>query len=351
MVFLLSIFYINHNYYKRVFILFVCLCIICFVGLRYNSIDYFSYMEIFDVVSDFEELTVYGYPVNWAGNIEPGFALSILFFKSLNLNFYVFIFIFSFVSICIKFVAFKKMSPYIFITLLIYLSDNLVYKDMGQIRNAMASGIILLSIYYLYNKRNFIFFTLILFATSIHFFSILGFLIYIFKSLRNKKILISLLLISLIISFLGGIVKIIIPILEVFNLSIFSKIMIYANSTDFLKNISIFNGTNILQIIIVVIILTHYDKLIKYWKFNEILIPIFLLSSMLMFLFIDFEIIWGRTRDMFVTPLLAVILPSFLLIYKNKFLTLLPILFYTVLWFYLMIPHRNDYQTILQFLF
>lgn len=72
---------------------------------------------------------------------------------------------------------------------------------------------------------------------------------------------------------------------------------------------------------------------------------------MLMFLFIDFEIIWGRTRDMFVTPLLAVILPSFLLIYKNKFLTLLPILFYTVLWFYLMIPHRNDYQTILQFLF
>lgn len=101
------------------FISFILFLIVIIVGFRY---DYFSYKEIFDVVSDFEELTVYGYPVNWAGNIEPGFALSILFFKSLNLNFYVFIFIFSFVSICIKFVAFKKMSPYIFITLLIYLS-------------------------------------------------------------------------------------------------------------------------------------------------------------------------------------------------------------------------------------
>ena len=96
--------------------------------------------------------------------VESGFAFLIVLVKSIIDSFPVFIALFAIVSLIIKFSAFKKLSPYFILSILIYLSDEYFWKDLGQIRNAMASGIVLWAFYFAFKQRFLLFSFLVVLA-------------------------------------------------------------------------------------------------------------------------------------------------------------------------------------------
>src|SRR5690554_1754659 len=127
--------------------IFLCFIIFLIVSLRYASVDYFSYYRIYEAIDDFSKFGLATYSVDASTPIEHGFALLVIIEKFLFGHYFIFIAIFSFISLLIKLVAFKRLSPYFLLSLLIYLSDEYFWKDLGQIRNAMASGIVLWAFY------------------------------------------------------------------------------------------------------------------------------------------------------------------------------------------------------------
>jgi hypothetical protein len=319
-----------------------------FVGLRCNSIDYFSYEDIYNQINNFGEITLSGFKTTNPGKIEPGFALLVLINKYLNFNFVIFIFLFSLFSLTLKFFVFHKCSSFLIGSLLIYVSDNLMYKDMSQIRSALASGIILLAFYYFSSKKTIKSLLTIIFACSIHFFSFIAFLFFFTKYL-NLRALWIVFIVSILISLSGGGSNFLFALIEFFNLDqLFNKVYIYKN-TVYNSQTSFFSGTNLLQISLALLVLYKYKLLNNLNQYNKFLTSAYILFSSLFLTLIDFEILWGRVRDMFLAPIGAVILTSFLVLYKNevkKAAVTFSFIIYSAIWFYLMIPHRNSYQSI-----
>lgn len=126
------------------------------VSFRFESVDYYSYQRIYDGLEwDFSKFSFFIYDLNHSTPIETGFAVFNLIVKSTFDSFYFFIALFSIVSLTIKYTAFKKMSPYFLLSILLYLSDEYFWKDMGQIRNAMASGVVLWALCFAFKHRFF----------------------------------------------------------------------------------------------------------------------------------------------------------------------------------------------------
>ncbi|WP_051220136.1 EpsG family protein [Prevotella sp. AGR2160] len=71
-------------------------------------------------------------------------------------------------GVSLKFIAFRKLSPIIFLPVLFYLSNYYLLHDLTQIRAAVASGFFLFSIYYLDRDKK-IAFLLILCALFFHY--------------------------------------------------------------------------------------------------------------------------------------------------------------------------------------
>ena len=151
---------------KNTLILTFFLILVFFIGFRYESVDYYGYKNIFDSMS-FENINFPQFK-NKINNISIefifGFLISI--FKKLNLSFYSFIFIFSLTSLSIKFFFINKYSPYFFLSSLLFFAF-LIGKDMGQIRNAMISGIILFAIIPLIKRNLLSYLLIVLFALGI----------------------------------------------------------------------------------------------------------------------------------------------------------------------------------------
>lgn len=56
--------------------------------------------------------------------------------------------LYAFLGVSLKFIAFRKLSPIIFLPILFYISNYYLLHDLTQIRAAVASGFFILSIYY-----------------------------------------------------------------------------------------------------------------------------------------------------------------------------------------------------------
>lgn len=314
-------------------------------GIRYDSIDYFSYEEYYQTISDFRDLTLAGYKVNWAGNVEVGYAIFVLLSKMIGLSYEAFIFIFACSSVAIKYKAFAKLSPVILASIMLYYSDSLYYKDLGQIRIGMAAGILLLSLYELSIGEYIKSFVLILIAASIQSFAILGLLYYLGRMVNTKKRCIIIAILSLVLLFSGGFAMTLSQLVSGLFGEWLEKVEIYRTQVS--DPVGVLSGTNVQTLILTMLIIIYYDQLVAIQESNKLLIGIFLLFVCLMYSSVDMEIIWGRVRDLFLVGISIVLLPSFLLMKKHNALSKLIIVGYSIIWFVLLDNHRNIYKTIL----
>jgi len=243
------------------------------------------------------------------------------------------------------------MSPYIVLSVLVYLSDEYFWKDLGQIRNAMSSGIVLWSVFYAHKKKFFKFTALILLASLFHAAASVGIVLYFLPYLAKRKVMLCGLLFSIFIAGTGGLGESLVNLALLFDLDSGSRIVKYA-SRENISGISFLGGTFLVHSSLSLLMIYFYPRLVRKWEYNKILIPSYVFGSILFFLFLDYGIIAGRVREMLCVPTQVIILPSFLLLFNERE-RLIPwglIVCYCYIWFYSITRLEKSYESILQFL-
>jgi hypothetical protein len=323
-----------------------CCVLIGVIGLRYASVDYFTYQDIYNNVNSLSGLTWLGYPVGVLATVEPGFALLILLEKLFIGNFSAFLLLFAAVSVAIKYYAFRTLSPFVLLSILIYLGDTYFSKDLGQIRNAMASALVLVSLVFIHRRQFGYFAALVLLASSIHVVALIALPLYVIVPLVGRYLLLLMLLCSVAIALAGGIGSIVTEVARALGFDESARILRYADS-QYVTGIGLFGGTFIVHCVMSFGLLAFYRPLVRVWAYNESLIPVYVYGTALMFAFLDYGIVAGRIREMLCVPAITVLLPSTILLMKGNG-RLVPYLFivaYSLAWFIMladdMAPYRN----------
>jgi len=117
---------------------FLVVTLILFAGLRRVGADFENYEIIYDVLAEDSSWS------DWRViTLEPGFKSLMVMLKYTNFQFSLLVCAFLGVTLKAKFIS--KYSPYPILSLVIYFSSLFIIKEMGQIRNGIAMGIVLWS--------------------------------------------------------------------------------------------------------------------------------------------------------------------------------------------------------------
>lgn len=151
------------------------LILVCFVGLRDNiGSDWPTYAEIFNFEKTNEPSP---------HHVELGYVLLVRLIQQIRLSFNSLILVMAIISLSVKFIAIKKISPLSFIPVLYYVSYYLVEYEMSGIRQAVAMGFAMLSLVYV-QKRTLLPFLMCIVLGALFHISILIFIpIYYFNKL------------------------------------------------------------------------------------------------------------------------------------------------------------------------
>lgn len=139
---------------RKIFYKSLCIILILIIILldKSNLPDYFAYVSYF--TTDYLL-------------IEPTFIIIRRIIK-LYSNDVIWLFsIYAVLGVGLKFIAFKKLTPLLFLTVAIYIASYWTYHELIQIRAGVAAGILLLSIKPLYEKK-LTFFGIVLIASLFH---------------------------------------------------------------------------------------------------------------------------------------------------------------------------------------
>lgn len=280
---------------KFYFFSFLVIVLILFSGLRTESNDYDGYREIFNQVP-----TLFNLSINWfiskSVNVEYGFIILSSFVKIFSNNIVLFMLIVSTLSLFLNSYVIWKTSPYVFLSLLLYFSHNFILKETIQIRQGLASAIILYAFYKHINKRlvNF----LIILAGSIQASAFLVFIpIYFsYKKLSNKVYLLTFVF-FLVFTFLYSGRHLFEGVLNLFGLP--SSISGYLGWEEHDFKIGFFSPILIKQLFIFLILLYNRNKLQERYSHFNILLNFYFFSSIWYIYFNDFAIIAGRVSNLF----------------------------------------------------
>jgi hypothetical protein len=338
---------------KFITFFFLVFLLIFFVGLR-NDIDndFYNYTEIFNQTQNISIKQLLDSSTYLDSYIELGYRILNYILSLVSSNYHI-IFLFSaFLSIFISGFVIFKLSPYPFVSLLLYLSHNLLLRDMMQIRAGIACSLCFLALYFLIKNKKIKSFFTVLIGSTFHLVSIsyvfFTFITYI-SLFYNKKFLTLLFVLAILMSIfypLGNIFKII-----SFG-DFFGKLSGYANN-EYFQSLSFWNPVNIKNIIICSICLLNYNLLKEKIVGFDLLFLSYFIGIVWWLLFIDFGIIAGRVSTVFTTVeiILVPILIKFFFNKKRslKFIAFSLILFFCTLNFYINIYIRDYFKPYLIF--
>lgn len=193
---------------------FVILFILVLIGgFRYDvGFDFESYKDIFDAMPNFLSSNY----LNEVNKIhgEIGFKILISILKSLGLNVYVFLFV-SVIIICLVLNknSIEKYTDHFFIAFYLYICLYFFGREMGQIRQAIATAISFYSIRFIRDRKFIKFVITVTIASLFHVSSIIILPFYFISYKKyNKSFYIIILLLSILFAFIDWI-YIIIPVL------------------------------------------------------------------------------------------------------------------------------------------
>ncbi len=324
-------------------------------GFRYLGVDYGCYEYLFNNVTNKCEYGILKTTLADGYSIETGFVLFAYFSKSFVKNFQFFIFIYAFISILIKFIAFKIASPSVLYSILIF-SSYYFYKDLGQIRNAMSSGMLLLSLVMLANKKRLFSLLCNFFAILNHSMGICGIPFLFYRKIANPKfliiILLSCILIQPLVYHLSG-------YLALFSLYFgveedrIGKRIVHVMEDSSLSVPFYMMNTFYIFFIFSLLFIYAYKNMKENSKYSEMLITVFICGFSASISIQGYGIFASRLRELLCYPTLCVLLPIFMNCYrgyKKGFIQITLILysFYNILANY---STFSNYQSLLQFVF
>lgn len=325
--------------FRLPFFLISVILLVLFAGLRgpLVGVDYNSYVLAFQTVPDISYWLTgeYSYSLTqlW---MEPAY----IFFSALVKTFtedYRWMFLgVAFLSVGIAAYNYYKLSSYVFLTLLLFFIHTYLIRDMGQIRSAIAAAIGLFLIPQLSMQYRIKPIVTIAVAGLFHLGSLSFLLAYFASFLKVSRRLIVL---GLGISFLFPIFGVSKALLGIGVGNVKDKIEGYLAS-EYANELGMFDIVNIKNLAIMCLILIFWDRLSKKIAFFETLVLFMFLATAWRIGFHDSGIFAGRIATFF--GIVEVILvPSFIMIFKNKLIISLFVIAYAFFTFYLNVISKS----------
>lgn len=260
---------------------------------------------------------------------ETGFFYINYFFKLLGFNRYSFLAVFALISVSVMFRFFRRYTPFILVATLIYFSHVFLLREMLQIRAGLAIGIAMFAIPYIHRRSLLKTSVILLIAANIHTSALFFFLLYLvypfFQSVSSYLILLAVAI--LIGSFLD--MNFFIGLSE--RVGIY-RLAIYVVDGRFTKGLGLLNPVLIKHLLVLFVLFTNYDLLSEKIPYFKVLILSYVMAASWLAAFNSFDILAGRVATLF-SNVEHVLIPSFLLIPKKKFLYYLIIIMYCVVTF------------------
>jgi len=290
-------------------VLIICgIILILVAGLRDKGLDkdYFIYRDFWMTT-------------NLKGNVEYSFYLIRNFLKyELRLKFQYLLIVYACLGVTFKLVAFRKISPLIWASLLIYFSNYFILHEFTQIRIGVATGFLLLSLYYLSNKSYIHFY---IFAGIAVFFHQSCFFVVIFPLLKNSekniKFYYWVIPIGYLFYFFNTYLNFRIPIP-----SIQEKIDLYETATEsgFMKEekTNVFNALFLIRILILNTVLYYSKKISEHSPSVYILVKIYSLS-LFSFLFLSKIPVFAFRIQELLGVVEIILIPCLVFIFSERF--------------------------------
>ena len=270
-----------------------------FVGINVDRADYDQYLSFFKQSPILIDKGFYRYAK--AQHAEIGYNYFQGIIKTLGASATSFFIIFCFVSIFFRYKFYKNfVSIYdIGIVFFAFLSHEFLRKDCVQIRNGIASAIILYSLIFLYKGQRLRFIIFVLLASSFQITALVAFPLIIAKKNVSKKydgFLVLLFLFACIISVVYPIKKLMFIFEDIGILP--STVANYLRWSEYARSMSLFNPQLLKQVFITAYFLLHRKK---YFCNTTIyfLLQIYLVSTVYYLIFRYFVILAGRFGSLF----------------------------------------------------
>jgi hypothetical protein len=279
---------------------------ILFAGTRMIGFDYKTYSEIFSYAS---------YGNLGEVDIEIGWAFLSYVFSGPGFN--IFLLFVALCSVLLYGSFFKRYSPYVFLSLLIYYSSYFIVKEMGQMRQGLAIGLATLAFTVSIDKKIWKFIALFLVAFSIHYSAIVILPVYYLCNhhWKTKFILICIFLgMCFIFVDIGVVMTKVISILPISGAQ--EKVASLLLSDVLSKKLGL-NSSTILRLVIMLLMLAYRRPLSARYPFFEALIMLYFYGLMLYLVFNSLSEFAQRTSAYF-RILEAVILPCILVLVRQR---------------------------------
>ena len=284
--------------YELILLIAVSFLLICFAGLREGSPDQGSYSMFFHKVADLEGVLtgnnnyqkVYG---------EWGFLFSLSFVKYFTEDPMYFFLAIAFFSVGIVAYACRRVSPYPLFSILCYYSW-FYYSNLGAIRHAVSSALVLLLITFVAQNRKSLSFPVYLSSVSYHSASISGALVWFTKLVNRRSALLFFLFVILGLSiFVDEIAKKLVQYMIPFLGDYFGgKLTFYLNSDLWNVEESIARGVVIKGAALVLVCFYFKDTLVKKFSAFPVVYGTYVFGIFTLLLFIDMKIISNRISNL-----------------------------------------------------
>jgi len=189
-------------------------------------------------------------------------------------------FIYAFLGLTIKFIAFRRLTEFWFLPVIVYIGYYFIAHEMMQIRTAVLSGFFLLALYHQVEGRRLLAVLLILLGSFFHYSGFillpLLFLSSEHMSLKRRFVWLALIPASYLVFFFG--VNVLfssdIPLIG-------SKIMSYQSEEDVGKGVgyvNVFRPLHVFSILLLTYLLFFYESIVKKSKYFTLLLKVFILG-------------------------------------------------------------------------
>lgn len=336
---------------KRAFTLIGILALILLAGLRAPDAtrDTLGYIQAFEEIPPIFQWLFGGFDFDLSSlGMEFGYLAYGAMVKVFTDNYTVLFLAVALFSVGIASYNYFKYSPYVGLTLLVFYAHTFLYRDMMQIRTAMAAALGLFLIGQIYQRRYFASVRTIFIAVLFHTAALSYFVVLLaswFEVTKKRVVVLTLAGIFFGLIGLGNYVIAFFPS----SLGYLSyKIAAYSQSA-YGDAYFVFGITNIKNIFIVIVTLLLWDKLENRVKFFKVLVLFLALGTFWRLAFSDFGIFASRISA-FYNVVQVILIPCFILPFRQKLLPFLTIVLYAFLLLYLnlyfiqIFPH---YHTVL----
>lgn len=274
---------------------------------------------------------------NW-GVAEPSFFwISYIGKDLLGSPRWVFV-IYAVLALVLRFTAYRRLSPYLFMTIAIYFATNFVTHEMNQIRSAVGFGFMLWAVYFWFHPMGRRFWLAVLMmscATFFHFSFLIPFLVIFFIKDSPDRLGLYLLLIPLayLCHFVGLTPLVILS--KIGGEYIASKISFYETyGTDVAASVNVFSILVIIKLVLIAMLYIFRDLIASKIPLFYFYFKLYILG---LFMLLFFSTIPGaafRISDLlwFVEPLL---LPGLVLAFRPRWLAISILLILCLYWVWL----------------